>query len=656
MGFLGTRKPNVKALARREDVEGLVQAATFSDPVPSSDGGMSDRGAVVREAAILALGGLAPAAGNGTVAAALRDPSDRVRTAAVRVLHAREEAQLLAQALSWLPAQPGNARRLAIHAIAELDGPGCARAVTRAIACAEGEDPPRDEEVELLTRLVGSSKSSEATSEVIDELLSALADEREALADRAEELLAGLSPACLEGLIAELKTGGGAAHRAASVLGRIKDTRALGPLMNGLDHSDARVRAESAAALGELRDPAAVEALMRATRDSHHAVRAQAGWALDRIGAVAFIVGVSHLVRPVIQEAIVSGSKEHPALPDGRQRRTLEAPEASPNGAERSARDEAEALRREAAEAARQAAAEAAKEAAELLRRDAAAAARRETEALRQEAADARRREAEALRQEAAERRAAETAEREAAQVAERAAVEAAQQEAAEASASALEVIRAAERQLDEVRKHAARETDALREAIVEASARSEPLVNSQHGDSSSLPSDSDAESDAEAVPDEPWAAGSESDAARVDSGQVEGGDAESDWVGGDLRLAIVRAQMPGSPEFRILGSARSAADVRKRFAWKTDEELATSFAIAAEAQARAQKDGSEADATYWELLVQAAVKEAATRPAFGELTDLGGRGRRERRLLAKRLAALADARQAGLETDEIGR
>jgi hypothetical protein len=103
MGFLGTRKPNVKALARREDIDGLVQAATFKDLPAGSDGETGDRGAVVREAAILALGALGPAAGNGTVAAALCDPSDRVRTAAVRVLHAREEAQLLAQALNCLP-------------------------------------------------------------------------------------------------------------------------------------------------------------------------------------------------------------------------------------------------------------------------------------------------------------------------------------------------------------------------------------------------------------------------------------------------------------------------------------------------------------------------------------------------------------------------
>jgi HEAT repeat protein len=305
--------PNVQALAEREDVEALVDAATFQDLLPGRDGSTVDRGAVVREQAVLALGALGPDAGNGIVQGALADPSDRVRVAAVRVLHAREEAEPLAEALAWLPAGSGHSRRLTLHALAELARPASARALAAALVHARGNDPVEDDDTALLVRLVEAEDSADAGNEVIEELLSSLADEREVVADRAEELLVELAPASIGGVISELRSGT-APHRAAAVLGRIKDARAMDSLVEALAHRDAQVRAESAAALGELRDPAAVHPLLRATRDPDHTVRARAGWALDLMGTVAVVVGVSHLVRPMVQEAVVSAVEGQPAL------------------------------------------------------------------------------------------------------------------------------------------------------------------------------------------------------------------------------------------------------------------------------------------------------------------------------------------------------
>jgi len=219
------------------------------------------------------------------------------------VLYAREDAGELAEALGWLPADRGHARRLAVQAIAELRQPDAARTLARALVRANGEHPVGDEEAGLLRTLLEAAESSDVTSGVIEELLSALAAGREVVADRAEELLADLAPDSVDGVIAEL-SGGKGAVRAAAVLGRIKDSRTMEPLVDALGHRDARVRAEAAAALGELRDPSAVDPLMRATRDPDHNVRAQAGWALDRLGTVAVMVGVSHLVRPMIHEAV----------------------------------------------------------------------------------------------------------------------------------------------------------------------------------------------------------------------------------------------------------------------------------------------------------------------------------------------------------------
>jgi HEAT repeat protein len=311
MALFGKGKPKVKALAKRGDEHGLVAAAGYQDLVPGPDDGMVDRGAPVREEAIVALGSLGPEAGAEAVKAALTDPADAVRVSAVRVLFAREDAASLAAVLAWLP-ERGHSRPLAIRALLELRRPACAPELARGLVNAPGDAPVGEDEATLLGLLLEADEAGDASGDVVEELLVALADERDPVTERAEELLVLVAPASTENVIAELSAGA-APHRAAAVLAQIKDTRALEPLMDGLLHRDARVRAECAAALGELRDPAAVEALIRASRDPEHRVRAQAGWALDKLGMLALVVGVSTMIRPMIAEA-VQGAEERPAL------------------------------------------------------------------------------------------------------------------------------------------------------------------------------------------------------------------------------------------------------------------------------------------------------------------------------------------------------
>ena len=312
MALFRTGKPNVKALAKRGDEDGLVAAAGYQDLIPGPSDGMLDRGAEIRRDAILALGQLGVEAGTEAVHAALADPADEVRVAAIRVLFAREEPMPLAVALAGLPVDHGHSRLLAIKALLELRRPECAPPLAVALVHDPGVAPVGEDEAELLKLLLDAAKGSDAAGEVIEELLVALGDERDPIADRAEDLLALLAPSSVDGVIAELQAGA-APHRAAAVLAEVKDTRALKPLMEGLLHRDPRVRAECARALGELRDPAAVEALIHASRDQEHRVRAQAGWALDRLGMIALVVGVSTMIRPMIHEAI-SASEVRPAL------------------------------------------------------------------------------------------------------------------------------------------------------------------------------------------------------------------------------------------------------------------------------------------------------------------------------------------------------
>jgi HEAT repeat protein len=298
------RKPNIKALVRRQDVDGLLEAASYRDLAPASEGTVSDLGVPVRADAVLALGTLAPDKAHTAIASALRDPADRVRCAAVRVLHALHQVDVLAEALRWLPADRGHSRTLASQAVLNLRESIRPAAVADALIHREDDDVLGDQDGQLILALL-EEEEADATDEVLELLIVALGDERGIVIDRAAELLVRLAPDSIEPLVGELHTGVHAAD-AAYVLGRIGDPETLDVLVRALRHREARVRAESAAALGELQDPIAVKALLRATHDTDHTVRSQARVALDRMGTVAVIEGVAELLRPIVREAVRS--------------------------------------------------------------------------------------------------------------------------------------------------------------------------------------------------------------------------------------------------------------------------------------------------------------------------------------------------------------
>ena len=309
MGILG-HKPNVESLARREDLEGLVEATCYRELVRTSSDTVKDQGIPVRTGAILALGELGPDAGEEAVALALRDPADRVRCAAVRVLYARKQAGVLMQALRWLPADKGQARAFAVRAILGLKNSLTAAVLADALIHNEDEELLNEDDEPLIQVLLGEERGEE-TAELIQLLVSSLADERTIVADRAGELLLRLAPASTEALVSELRTGPAAAE-AAYVLSRMADPETLDALVDALGHWDPRVRAESAAALAELEDPVVVKPLLGATHDADQNVRTQAGRALDRLGTAAVIVGVAVLLEPMIQEAVQSAAKARP--------------------------------------------------------------------------------------------------------------------------------------------------------------------------------------------------------------------------------------------------------------------------------------------------------------------------------------------------------
>lgn len=152
----------------------------------------------------------------------------------------------------------------------------------------------------------------------------------------------------------------------------------------------------------------------------------------------------------------------------------------------------------------------------------------------------------------------------------------------------------------------------------------------------------------------EPQAGASEQVSSEIPVDAVQVGEQARESGADALDIASSRAQEPGTPEFRILCGATTPSDIRRRFGWKTDKELAEAYEIATQERARAEETGEQQELAYWDALVEASVKEAVDRPAFGEVDEWDEEhGRREKRQTAKRLQALADAREAMRRANE---
>jgi hypothetical protein len=218
------------------------------------------------------------------------------------------------------------------------------------------------------------------------------------------------------------------------------------------------------------------------------------------------------------------------------------------------------------------------------------------------------------------------------------AAEEAAAEEAAAAERAAAEEAAAAEQAAAEeaaaTEAAAAEQAAAEEAAAAEAAAAEEPEAAEESAAGEPEPEVAD-----QAETEEPVAGNGAEAAAEPTSG---GG-------AGDLQAAISRAQEQGAAALGF-GAPDQAEDAQRRVAGKTDDELAESYEIAVEARARAEKSGSEEEVGYWELLVQAAVKEAVGRPTFGEPgPEDESLSRRERRKKARRLKGLSQAREQAL-------
>jgi HEAT repeat protein len=314
--LLRGRPPRVEKLERKGDVDGLVRALAYEDPITDSGGRFVDLGLEVRKSAAEALGRMESHAAFDGLLRALDDPEDAVRVTAVRGLRERGDPlaaeQLTSAVTTWTQPEHARAREEALDALAFLRDPTAPRRVAAGLITRATELDDADD-ANILRRLTHAG-GHDAMRGTIDDLIARLGEDGPG--QRVRRMLVWLAPESVDPLMAALDDD--AARRDAILaLGGTHDSRAVEPLSTILlTGDDPSTRTAAAWALGEIRDPAAVEPLLMATGDSDYGVRSEAIVNFDKLGNAAIAVAMSALVRPVLEESSAPAT-EAIAAPDG---------------------------------------------------------------------------------------------------------------------------------------------------------------------------------------------------------------------------------------------------------------------------------------------------------------------------------------------------
>jgi HEAT repeat protein len=313
------RKPNIRRLARRHDVTGLIAALHYRDLTSAQDGRPVDLGVSIRTDAAEALGAIGdPLAVTALVQAARTEESPSVLRAVVRALDGHYEPQALEALIDALCTrlEPQYERiRTTIDEhlrAAPLETLPVLVHVLLKRSSENGLTPP---ERRALKELIGERE--EASEVVAGAMISHLGDRDEALAGRAADALVVIAPQGQQQLIEGLSNQAVAA-KVVEVIARRPGGGATEELIELLDSEDPGTRSAAAVALGQLRDPVAADALLRAVNDERPEVRVAAGAAVDRLGSVAVIVSIANSMRRFVEltrgdrpAEFVSGTVEH---------------------------------------------------------------------------------------------------------------------------------------------------------------------------------------------------------------------------------------------------------------------------------------------------------------------------------------------------------
>jgi HEAT repeat protein len=307
VGLFWRRPPKVERLKKAGDVDGLVRALHYEDPITDRDGREVDLGAAVREDAAAALSAMEGPAARDGLARALRDPEESVRIVTVRALGQHRGSAglepLVEAVATWTEPERSEAREEAVAALAEWRDPYVPRRVAAVMLTRPIELQQAD--VAILRTLADAGGPVGVSGTIEDLLVRVREDDSPG---RAGALLVALAPESLDDLVGLLDEER-LRETAAFALGSTHDSRAVEPLSAVLrDQADPGARRAAAWALGEIRDPAGADALLVGTTDPDYDVRLAAITAFDKLGNAAIAVAMSALLRAT---PLNGGSAEH---------------------------------------------------------------------------------------------------------------------------------------------------------------------------------------------------------------------------------------------------------------------------------------------------------------------------------------------------------
>jgi len=277
-------------------VAGLTGALEHSDFVFDRQGGRVDLGAPVRRDAVDALADQTDPQVIADLVKRLSDEHEAVRLSAIRALRGRHEDQvvraLAGGAASW-PVPEGNASRTeALGALLDIDDPRTLELLVIAMVHRDGDRPLGEVDEGVLGAVLATD--GDTAGDVAWRVVPALSHDRVEVRLRAETMLGWLAPHSVEPLVAALERPE-MRGRAAQVLGEVRDSRAVGPLIDMVFDHDPAVRRTVVRALGQIKDPSAALVLLRSSRDPDYGVRSAALGALDELGTAGVMMAIAEL-------------------------------------------------------------------------------------------------------------------------------------------------------------------------------------------------------------------------------------------------------------------------------------------------------------------------------------------------------------------------
>jgi HEAT repeat protein len=301
VALFSRRKPNVRRLKRKGDVEGLAGALHYREAMVDEDGAEWDLGMEVRVEAARALSQLNASAVADDLAQALGDPQPEVQLAVIDAL-AAFGAPVAVEPLLDCALRDDGPSDVSARAIEVLEGwripDGTELLVDRLLM---PDAPPLTEEHgELLERMLyADPRGDGARRTVAERVIWKLDGPREpGVEERAERVLGWLGQPAMD-RVNEALANGAARPALVRVAGVSGDARSIEAVVGALTSPDPEMRRSAALAAGALKHTQTVPELLGLTQDPEQSVRDAASTALNQIGMAAVIVGLASLMEPV---------------------------------------------------------------------------------------------------------------------------------------------------------------------------------------------------------------------------------------------------------------------------------------------------------------------------------------------------------------------